>query len=204
MMINKRSYTVPGIPDRLFLRGNVPMTKEEVRVLCLSKMGVGPGGVFLDIGAGTGSISVECALLAPGGKVIAVEKEGRAVELIEKNCERFGVSNVRVIQGEAPSCLEGLPPADGVVIGGSGGKLEAIVDRSAGLLKPGGRLVINAVLLETAQAGLGFMKKAGLTWVEVTFAALARGRELGGGTALEPLNPVFLVRGIKPCGRKER
>lgn len=192
-----QDWTVPGIPDKYFIRGDVPLTKEEIRVLTLSKLRVTPESKLLDIGAGTGSISVECGLLAPEGMIYAVEKEVPAVELIRKNCERFGVKNVRLIQGEAPFCLEGMaiPPLDGVVVGGSSGRLKEIVFKARELLRPGARLVINAILLETACEGSAVLKEAGFSGVEMMAVSVARGRVLAGRTALEPLNPVFIIWG---------
>ena len=180
------------------------MTKEEVRVLTLSKLRLTPSSLVLDIGAGTGSVSVECALLSPAGKVYAVEKNPEAVLLIKQNCEKFGVSNIEVLEGAAPDCLHGLPPVDRVVIGGGGGNLQAVTAAAKGLLKPGGRLVINAILLETLAGALETMKKEGFEQVELLAVSIARGRELGGKTALQPLNPVFIIWGTKEGERKEQ
>lgn len=192
-----QEWAVPGIPDRFFVRGDVPLTKEEIRVLTLAKLRVTPESKLLDIGAGTGSISVECGLLAPEGMIYAVEKEAPAIELIQKNCERFGVKNIRIIQGEAPFCLErmAIPPLDGVVVGGSSGRLKEIVLKARELLRPGARLVINAILLETVCEGSAVLKEAGFSGVEMMAVSVARGRELAGRTALEPLNPVFIIWG---------
>jgi len=204
MMTKNSEFTVPGIPDELFIRGKAPMTKEEIRVLTLSKLRLTPFCRVLDIGAGTGSVSVECALLSPAGKVYAVEKNPEAVLLIKQNCEKFGVSNVEVLEGKAPACLHGLPPVDGVVIGGSGGNLQAITAAAGSLLKPGGRLVVNAILLETLAGTLQAMKEEGFDRVELLAVSIARGRELGGKTALQPLNPVFIIWGTKQGERKEQ
>lgn len=190
-------YTTPGIPDELFIRGKVPMTKEEVRVLTLSKLCLQRNSLVLDIGAGTGSISVECALRSSQGRVYAVEKNPEAVELIRANSRKFAVNNLQVVEGQAPACLEGLPAMDRVVIGGSSGQMEALVEKAGQLLKPGGRLVINAVLLETLWTGRQAMKKGGFDQVDLLSVAVSRGKELGGKTALEGMSPVFILWGNK-------
>lgn len=197
-MMIKWEYTAPGIPDELFIRGKVPMTKEEVRVLTVSKLKVRPDSTILDIGAGTGSLTVECARQAYKGRVIAVEKNPTALGLVKRNAERFELSNVEIIEGEAPFCLAGLPPCDAVFIGGSSGNIKEIIKEANKLLKTGGRLVINAILIETVYSALSFIKEENMRGPEILSVSLAKGRELGGMTALEPLNPVYIIWGEKP------
>ena len=129
-----------GLPDAAFVRGKVPMTKQEIRILTLVKAQIGPRDIVYDIGAGTGSLSIEAARLAPEGHVYAVERKEEAIRLIEANGERFGLENLSVIEAEAPAGLENLPLADAVLIGGSGGHLAAILDCVAEKLREGGRL----------------------------------------------------------------
>lgn len=191
-MINNNVIT-PGLPDSCFIQGEAPMTKEEIRALTLTKLRLTEDSIVLDIGAGTGSITVECALLAKRGKVYAVEKNPQALELIKKNCEKFKLTNVQVIAGEAPVCLSDLPQLDRIVIGGSGGNLQEMVAMAQNLLKPGGILVINAILLETAYLGLSALKEEGFIEEDIISVFVARGRKLGGKTALKPLNPVFII-----------
>jgi precorrin-6Y C5,15-methyltransferase (decarboxylating) CbiT subunit len=199
-MMSKSSweYSAPGIPDDMFNRDKTPMTKEEVRVLTLAKLRVKPGGQILDVGAGTGSITVECARLLPGGQVWAVERDSLAVGLIRENCQKFGLENVRIIEGEAPDCLKGLPSLDGAVIGGSGGRLEEIVRKVKTFLKPGARLVINAILLESVTTALKVLKEEGFEGIDLILVSISRGRGLGAHTALAPLDPVFIIWGN--CG----
>ncbi len=196
MMINNKVIT-PGLPDCCFIQGEAPMTKEEVRALTLTKLRLTEDSTVLDIGAGTGSITVECALLAKKGRVYAVEKNPQALELIKKNCDKFKLTNVQVIAGEAPSCLSDFPQVDRIVIGGSGGNLQEMVGTARKLLKPGGILVLNAILLETAYLGLQALKKEGFIQEDIISVSVARGRKLGGKTALKPLNPVFIMWGSK-------
>lgn len=195
-------FSVPGIPDELFLRGKVPMTKEEVRALTLSKLRLTSYSYILDVGAGTGSISVECGLLASRGKVYAIEKNPVAIDLIYENCKRFGVSNIEIIAGEAPAAIKKIPLMDRVVIGGSGGNLKDIIVATNDILKPEGRIVLNGILLETVTVGLQALKEQGYRQVDLITVSIARGRELGGRTALKALNPVFIISAAKGKERK--
>ncbi len=142
-------YSTPGIPDEMFSRGKIPMTKEEIRVITLAKARLAPEQVIWDIGAGTGSLSVEAARLAPGGVVYAVEKNPGGLALITENSRRFGTGNIVPVTGEAPDALSELPAPHRVFIGGSGGRLEEILDCVMNKISLDGRIVINAVTLET-------------------------------------------------------
>ena len=116
------------IDDEKFIRGSVPMTRQEIRILTLAKAQLDSSSVIVDVGAGTGSISIEAAQLAPNGKVFAIERNAEAVELIKRNVEKFSVDNVEIICAAAPDGLENLPTLDAAIIGGSGGRLEKILD----------------------------------------------------------------------------
>jgi len=124
----------PGIPDAEFIRGNVPMTKEEVRAASISKLRLEKDSVVYDIGSGTGSVSVEIARLSKGIKVFAVDSNPEAAELTKKNLEKFALKNAEVVQGEAPFALESLPFPTRAFIGGSDGKIMEILDSYAGVL----------------------------------------------------------------------
>ena len=142
-----------GFPDEAFLRGDVPMTKQEVRAAALAKLAVRPTDTLWDVGAGTGSVSVELALAAPRGRVYAVECDPEACALIRKNRERFAAWNLTLIEGKAPQALEALPAPDAVFLGGTKGSMEAVVD--AVLAKnPQARLCISAIALETLSAAV--------------------------------------------------
>jgi cobalt-precorrin-6B (C15)-methyltransferase len=191
-------YVVPGLSDESFERGNVPLTKEEIRCLTLSKLRLQEESHLLDIGAGSGGLAVEAALLAKGGQVWAVERNTEALNLIRANCRRFKVENVTIIEGEAPSALEELDQTfDRIVVGGSGGRLEEIIARCRELLVPGGIIVINCIMLETLFSGLGLLKDEVFTNIQYIQAAISRSRELGGGTVLQPLNPVFIISALR-------
>lgn len=207
---------VPGLPDEEFVRGDVPLTKEEIRCLTLSRLKLEEGNRVLDIGAGSGGLTVECALLLGGGgpeikankdserdcaikdgEVVAVERDPEAAALVRANLENFNLRNVTVIEGNAPAALKGLGPFDRVIIGGSGGNLEEIIDRVFELLVPGGVVVLNCILLQTLAESLDVLEKKGFSGISFIQAAISRSRKMGSGTALQPLNPVFIVSAAK-------
>ena len=184
---------VPGIPDDLFLRGDIPMTKQEIRIHALVKARITPAATVVDIGAGTGSLAVEAALLAPDGHVYAVEREGEGIELIKANAARFGAVNLTVTHGEAPAALAGLPAADAVFIGGSGGHLAAIVAAVDRLLKEGGRLIVTAVTVDTLHQILALMKDYAAYRVEAAGLQVTRLRPAGERHLFQALNPVYII-----------
>lgn len=157
--ISRWDFATPGIPDKLFSRGSAPMTKEEIRVITLSKARIKEDSTVYDIGAGTGSISIEAALLAKNGRVFAIEKNPERISLIRKNVKKFRVGNMEVVEGEAPEVLKALPKADRIIIGGSGGRIRSILMKCNEKLKSGGRVVINAVKLETLRTSAEVLKK---------------------------------------------
>lgn len=183
----------PGIPDHQFVRGNVPMTKEEVRSVSLSKLRIKKTDVIYDIGAGTGSVSVEAALLAEAGRVYAVERQEEAVGLIRENAKKMKVCNLQIVKGEAPEALAGLPAPDCVFIGGSGGHLEEIVE-IVRKKNPSVRLVISAITLETLARAVECMKKIPKAETEeVVQISVARSRQVGAYHMMTGQNPVYLI-----------
>lgn len=149
-----------GIHDEDFVRGKTPMTKREVRILSLNEAKIKENSVVYDIGAGTGSLSVEAALLAPLGKVYAIEKNPEGIELIKKNADKFKVTNIEILNKIAPDGMDGLPAADTILIGGSGGNAAMILDKSVEKLKKNGRIVINIITVETLNEVLSYFKEA--------------------------------------------
>jgi cobalt-precorrin-6B (C15)-methyltransferase len=165
------------------------MTKEEVRVVALSKLKIGPGSSLLDVGCGTGSIAVEAALM--GARVYAVDKSPEAVELTRLNAEKFGVADrVTAVVGEAPGDLPRGKVFDAVFIGGGGRRLPEIVAEALKLVRQGGRVVMDVVALESLSAVVPLLR--GLDH-EVVLIQVAKGREVGGYTIMSPLNPVYIV-----------
>ena len=182
----------PGLPDAAFLRGDVPMTKEEVRALALSKLRLEENHIVWDVGAGTGSVSVECALACPRGRVFAVEKKPEALALIGKNRARFGVDNLEVVAGTAPEALEALPAPDRVFLGGTSGSMEEILN-VVFRKNPAARVVCTAVTLETVgEAARLFAKLEGADMVQV---AITRTRPAGPYHLMDAQNPVWLFSG---------
>ena len=181
----------PGIPDGEFIRGNVPMTKQEVRAAILAKLGVCPTDVCWDIGAGTGSVSVELAIA--GRAVWAVEREAEACSLIRENRARFRAWNLRITEGEAPAALASLPVPNAVFVGGSGGALEEILD-AALTRNPQVRLCVSAIALETLYRASDWMEKNGME-AEIAQIAVSRTKKAGGQQLLMANNPVFLISG---------
>lgn len=181
----------PGIEDEAFVRGKVPMTKQEVRAAALAKLAVRPDDVCWDVGAGTGSVSVELALHAK--KVYAVECEDDACDLIEQNRKAFGAWNLELIRGRAPQALEQLPAPDAVFIGGTKGAMEQVV-RTALERNPAARICISAIALESLSAAVAALTACGVT-AKVTQIAVSRTKQAGSLHLLTANNPIFLIAG---------
>lgn len=181
-----------GMPDEAFLRGDVPMTKQEVRAVTLAKLAVTKRAVCWDVGAGTGSVSMEMAACCEDGAVYAIEQKAEACELIKKNKKHLGVSNVTVVPGTAPEVLRALPAPTHVFIGGSSGRLKDIL--ALALEKnPRVRIVINAVTAETFCEALEAMKTLPVGEPDIVQLSAARGRKLGGHHLMTAQNPVFIL-----------
>ena len=183
----------PGLPDEAFERGDVPMTKQEVRAAVLAKLAVRPEDILWDVGAGTGSVSVELALAAPRGRVYAVECRPEGCALIKANREKFRTRNLVLVEGLAPAALSDLPAPDAVFIGGSKGSLAAIVD--AVLDKnPDARICVSAIALETLSAAVAALTAKGRT-VQVSQIAVSRAKAVGGLHLMMAQNPIYLITG---------
>ena len=183
----------PGLPDEAFERGDVPMTKQEVRAAVLAKLAVRPEDILWDVGAGTGSVSVELALAAPRGRVYAVECRPEGCVLIKANREKFRTRNLVLVEGLAPAALSDLPAPDAVFIGGSTGSLAAIVD--AALDKnPDARICVSAIALETLSAAVAALTAKGRT-VQVSQIAVSRAKAVGGLHLMMAQNPIYLITG---------
>ena len=181
-----------GIEDEAFIRGKVPMTKSEVRSISLSKLRLYPDSIVYDIGAGTGSVSIEAALQAPEGCVYAIEKKEEACALIEENKRKFHAANIEVVSGLAPEALEALPVPTHAFIGGSSGNIKEIL-----LLllekNPKIRVVINCIALESVSETLDCMKALPVTDVDIIHVGSARSRELGRYHMMTGMNPIYIV-----------
>ncbi|MEE9615080.1 MAG: precorrin-6y C5,15-methyltransferase (decarboxylating) subunit CbiE [Thermodesulfobacteriota bacterium] len=195
----KRNLPPFGLPDKLFARAGGMITKEEIRTVSLSKLSLRPDSTVWDIGSGSGSVAIEAARLAPGGEVYAIEKSASRVKDIRKNKKTFRVGNLHIIHGTAPACLTGgkLPSPDSVFIGGGGAGLPEIFRHVCQRLKPGGRLVVNAVTMETIGEASRLLKKRGWEW-DVVSMNIARKKNVGELSLLNAENPVFIITAVKP------
>lgn len=205
-------YLPAGLPDELFTRKmqdneqaakTVPMTKSEVRAIITSKLRLRPDSRLLEVGAGTGSVTIECALAAYDGQVWALEKEPAAVATCRANIAKFGLDNIRLLAGAAP---EAIPDAafDRAFIGGSGGSMAAIIERLCQQNereKTPLRLVISAVTLESVSEALAALAAAGCQNLEIVQAAVARSKPVGGKHLMQGLNPITIIAadyGVSP------
>lgn len=180
------------IDDEEFIRGKAPMTKSEVRCLSAAKLHLPSDAVVYDVGAGTGSVSIEMALQAPDGVVYAIERSGEACGLIEQNKRKFGTPNVQVVEGLAPEAMEELPAPTHAFIGGSAGNLKQILECLLAK-NPQIRVVINTVTLETVSEVMQCLKELPLIEEEILSVSTARSRKLGSYHLMTGQNPIYIV-----------
>jgi precorrin-6Y C5,15-methyltransferase (decarboxylating) len=173
------------------------ITKREVRILSLAALELGPDGVLWDIGAGSGSVAIEAAMLAPLGRVYAIEVDPEGVEICRENTRAHGTDNVRVVAGRAPEILGQLEDPNAVFVGGSKGSMADIIGVAIDRLKPGGRLVANAITLDNVAEAYGALRTRGLM-PEVTLLNVARGEPLAHYLRYEALNPIHIFAATKP------
>ena len=190
------TWPVIGIVDDHFATARKLITKQEVRAVTLAKLQIQNDLVLWDIGAGSGSVSIEAGNLMPNGKVFALEKNPQYLTFIKENLRKFGARNVMLIEAFAPDGIDDLPDPDRVFIGGSGGMLEEIIDAVDKRLKPDGRIVLNAVTLDTLIKAVEFLEDHGYT-VEVTCVNVSRTRGLSDYKLFEAQNPVYLIDAFK-------
>ena len=192
-------YKTPGIPDENFERTDeVPITKEEIRAVQLSKARLKSGDIVYDIGCGSGSISVEAALqIESNGKVLAVDHDQKAVELTKKNLEKFGITNVSVIFGDAKEKISELPEADAIFIGGTGGDTQDIVKLCQNKLKSGGRIVIGIILIETLYSVISIIESLNFESIDITQVTISKSRKTSTGTMMLARNPVTIISASK-------
>ena len=190
--------TFLGIPDDSFIRGKIPMTKQEIRILTIAKLCLPEDGVIADIGAGTGSISIEAALQMPKGHVFSIERKQEGIDLIKANSAKFEVNNITVIEAEAPDGMAELPELDAAVIGGSGSKLSPILDMLDRKLKHGARLVLNCVTLQTISQASDWLRKAKEEYIyEIIQVQVNRWDQIGPYDMAKALNPIFILTAAK-------
>ena len=192
-------FKTPGIPDEYFERtDDVPITKEEVRVIQISKGRLCPGNIVYDIGCGSGSITVEASLqIESSGKIYAIDNDPNAISLTRKNLDKFEISNVEIILGDAKQKISSLPLADVIFIGGTGGDTKDIVNLCYDKLKPGARIVVGIILIETLYAVLETMNKLNFDSVDITQVTISKSRKTSTGTMMLARNPVTIISATK-------
>lgn len=196
MIINKEAKisrtSIHGLPDECFTRTKVPMTKQEVRSICISKLAPQSTDIIFDVGAGTGSCSIELAQQVPQGRVYAFEKNQEAVELIGLNKKRFGIDNLTIIAGDAAEEIKQAPVPDKVFIGGSGGNLNSILDYLYSF-NPGLKVVITAITIETIAEIADYYKDKKQYATEMVNVAIARSKVVGSYHLMMAQNPIYVV-----------
>ena len=190
-------YRTPGIPDELFDRiEEVPITKEDVRALVISKLRLKENSSAIDVGCGSGSITVEMCLQTKGNRVYAIDSDEKAVKLTRRNLLKFDVK-AEVIFSKAQDILPLLPQVDAMVIGGTSGEVERIVNLGVDRLNKGGRIVIDTVLIETMYKAVTTINQANLEEVDVTQAIIAKARKVTTGTMMSARNPIIIISATK-------
>ena len=182
---------VPGMSDESFVRGKVPMTKEEIRILSVAKLQLTEDSIVYDVGAGTGSVSMECARLCTSGTVYAVERNSEGIALIRENSKKLRLSNVKAIEGLAPEALMDLPAPTHAFIGGSAGNMGEILDVLRAK-NPSVRIVINTIALESISEVMQLLKERGYD-ADIVQISAAKSRVLGRYHMMTGLNPVYII-----------
>lgn len=196
-----------GLPDDAFAqkrphRGLI--TKSEARAVSLYKLGLARGSIVWDVGAGSGSVALEAALIASDGMVYAVERDAESIAMLRRNLQRLGPANVAITPGDAPAALADLPSPDCVFVGGGGVKLTAILECAASRLNADGRIVVNLAAMERALQAHGCLTALGLD-AELTQISAARAKPLpDGALRLAAQNPVFIVAAVRTRQPKTR
>jgi cobalt-precorrin-6B (C15)-methyltransferase len=191
------NYHTPGIPDELFERTEqVPITKQDVRALVISKLRLREGFSAIDIGCGSGSLTVEVCLQTKGNRVYAIDYDEKAVELTKKNLQRFGVT-AEIVLSKAQDVLPLLPQVDAVIIGGTWGDTEKIIRLGIDRLKKGGRIVIDTILIETMYKAITTINEANLNEVDITQVIIAKAKKVTTGTMMIARNPIIMISATK-------
>ena len=189
------NHKTPGIPDEEFERTeDVPITKEEARVIQISKARLSEGNTVYDIGCGSGSITVEAGIqIGKTGKIYAIDIDPKAIDLTRKNIAKFGIANVELILADAKQKILELPLAESIFIGGTGGDTKDIVMLCNSKLKTGGRIVIGVILIETLYAVLDIIYKLGFSDVDITQVTISKSKKTSTGTMMLARNPVTII-----------
>ena len=187
-----------GIDDEKFLRKDkIPMTKREIRILTLVLAKVNHAEIIVDIGAGTGAVSIEAALFSPDSNIFAIEKNPDAVELLKENVKKFSTDNITILHDEASKALKNFSKIDVALIGGSGGYLEKILDIVDEKLKVGGHIAANFISIQNLSTCLDWLKRHENYHYETIQAQINRLRQIGSYDIAQAINPIYILTGIK-------
>jgi cobalt-precorrin-6B (C15)-methyltransferase len=190
-------FSTPGIPDELFERNDmVPITKEDVRSLVISKLRLKRGASAIDIGCGSGSITVELCIQTGSGNIYAIDFDENAVNLTHRNLNKFGLKS-NVIMSKAENVLASLPKVDAVVVGGTWGNTEHIIEMAIERLDSGGRIVVDTILIETMYKALNAFSRSELHEIDITQVIIAKAKRVSTGTMLIARNPVLILSGTR-------
>lgn len=185
-----------GFPDEFFSHSNGMITKGEIRAISIAKMRLRDDSVVWDIGAGSGSIAIEAGRIARNGKVYSIEKKHERIEQIKENIKNFSMNNIKIIEGEAPGCLKGLLEPDAVFIGGSSGRLKTILEVCSKSMKNKGRIIINAITLDTLKTATDSLKWLSMPF-EIVSVNIAKSKGISDSIFFEAQNPVYIISGVK-------
>ena len=190
-------YRTPGIPDELFERTEeVPITKEDIRAIAISKLRLKEGYSAIDVGCGSGSITVELCLQTKG-KIYAIDFDKKAVELTKKNLQKFGVKAEEVILGKAQDILPKLLEVDAIMVGGTWGDTRQVIELAVDRLKNGGRIVIDTIVIETLYQALTTINDLELKEIDITQVIISKARKVTTGTMMLARNPVMILSATK-------
>lgn len=180
-----------------FITGKVPITKEEVRAICLSKLNVSECSSFLDIGSGTGSVTVEAAVINRGMSVFSIECDERAYNLTKENIEKFELDNVIQIKDMAPTNHVELKDIDAVFVGGTRNNLVEIIQWTYGIMKDRAKIVFTFILLENFYKCMEVLEESDFRNIEVSQVSVSKLEKLGKGKYFKPENPIFIISAEK-------
>ena len=180
-----------------FITGKVPITKEEIRSISIAKLGLSDAEKFVDIGSGTGSVTVEAAYTYPELKVASIETDEKAFELTAKNIEKFNLKNTVQLKAMAPVDIEGFEEVDAIFLGGSRDNMKEIIEWSYRTLKDGGKVVSNFILVDNFFRCRELMEEAGFKNIDVSQVSVSKLEKLGKGQYFKPQNPIFIIYGEK-------
>ena len=192
----KSQDLTPGMSESAYVHDQGLITKAEIRILTLAKLQLSPHHIMWDLGAGSGSVSIEASFYITEGKIIAVERRPDRIEHIRQNRERFGTGNLEIVKATLPEGMSDLPLPDRIFIGGGGKDVIRIIETAGSYLKSGGIMVINTVLINQLEDIIGILNKLNFE-TKIIHVQIGRGKEMPYGVRMEALNPVWIITGIK-------